>query len=55
VRLTEHAPAPELLTIVRAPQTSEDAVRASLDFARRVQWRSVVEFEAGPASAATGL
>ena len=54
LRLAEHAAAPELLTIVRAPQTSEEAVRALLDFARRAQWRSAVEFEAGPASAATG-
>jgi len=54
LRLAEHAAAPELLTIVRAPQTSEEAVRALSDFARRAKWRSAVEFEAGPASAATG-
>jgi len=54
LRLAEHAAAPELLTIVRAPQTSEEAVRALSDFARRAKWRSAVEFEAGASSAGTG-
>jgi len=54
LRLAEQAPASELLTIVRAPQTSEEAVRACLDFARRAQWRSTVELEAVGPGAATG-
>jgi hypothetical protein len=54
LRLTEYAAAPELLTIVRAPQTSEDAVSALLDFARRAQWRSAVESESAAPGAATG-
>jgi 3-hydroxybutyryl-CoA dehydrogenase len=54
LRLIENAPASELLTIVRAPKTSDEAVRACLDFARRVGWRSVVEIEPAPPGAATG-
>jgi len=46
VRLEAGIPGPEILRIIRAPQTSEEAVRACLDFARRVEWRSVVEIEA---------
>lgn len=46
LRLAATNPGPEILTIVRAPQTSEQTVRACLDFARRVAWQSVVEIEA---------
>jgi 3-hydroxybutyryl-CoA dehydrogenase len=54
LRLAAAIPGPEILTIVRAAKTSEETVRACLDFARRVAWQSVVEIEAAVPSARTG-
>jgi 3-hydroxybutyryl-CoA dehydrogenase len=54
LRLESGGAADEILTIVRARQTSEDAVRACAEFARRVGWRSRVEIEAGESSAEMG-
>jgi 3-hydroxybutyryl-CoA dehydrogenase len=54
LRLESGAAAGEILTIVRARQTSEEAVRACAEFARRVEWRSRVEIEAGESSAEMG-
>jgi 3-hydroxybutyryl-CoA dehydrogenase len=54
LRLESGAAGAEILTIVRARQTSEDAVRACAEFARRVGWRSRAETEAGGSSAEMG-
>ncbi|MGC1186053.1 MAG: 3-hydroxyacyl-CoA dehydrogenase NAD-binding domain-containing protein [Candidatus Acidiferrales bacterium] len=51
LRLQSVGPDAELLTVVRATQTSEETVRACLDFARRVQWQSAIESEAVPPAA----
>jgi 3-hydroxybutyryl-CoA dehydrogenase len=54
LRLAAAIPGPEILTIIRAPKTCEETVRACLDFARRVAWQSVVEIEASDSNAGTG-
>jgi 3-hydroxybutyryl-CoA dehydrogenase len=54
LRLESDAAAGEILTIVRARRTSEEAVRACEEFARRAGWRSAVEIEAGASDAETG-
>jgi 3-hydroxybutyryl-CoA dehydrogenase len=51
LRLAGRVADAEFLTIIRAPKTSEDAVRACLDFARRVGWKSAVEVETAAPSA----
>jgi 3-hydroxybutyryl-CoA dehydrogenase len=53
LRLAEDAAGSASLTIVRAPKTSEEAVGACVDFARRAGWSSAVEMEAEPASGET--
>jgi 3-hydroxybutyryl-CoA dehydrogenase len=54
LRLAAAIPRPEILTIVRAAKTSEETVRACLDFARRVAWQSAVEIEAAVPNTGTG-
>jgi len=52
-RLAADSAGSELLTIVRAPKTSEEAVRVCVDFARRAGWRSAIEFEAAATNGET--
>jgi 3-hydroxybutyryl-CoA dehydrogenase len=53
LRLAADAAGSEFLTIVRALKTSEEAVRACADFARRAGWRSAIEMEAAAPSGET--
>lgn len=52
VRLARDTAGSETLTIIRAPKTSEETVRACIDFARRTHWQSAVEREPAPAASA---
>jgi 3-hydroxybutyryl-CoA dehydrogenase len=53
LQLAADAGEPEVLTIVRTALTSEEAVRACVQFAREAGWRSAIRMEAGPADAET--
>ncbi|MGB6431515.1 MAG: 3-hydroxyacyl-CoA dehydrogenase NAD-binding domain-containing protein [Candidatus Acidiferrales bacterium] len=54
LRIGNHSSHAEILTIIRAAQTSEAAVSACLEFARRVGWQSTVELEAIPSGTESG-